>query len=344
MGRDRRAAAARGPEGVGEIAVRQAILHALVVSGIVEATLGAWGIRRAESRLRFWLLAIAFPFLVLPLLLVAAPMRLTDRFAAGWALFASERWTAVRVAGIGADAPIFGLLILAGTLLFLRDVVPFLTAAAREYREERAAHADVPPALSALVGNLAADVQARGPAVVVLRTDAPTVFVRGVLQQTLVLSDGVLARLSADQLKAAMAHELAHVRFRDPLAGWLLMAARLLMFWNPAVQLTARAIVQEMEHRADAVAAQVSGAQAFAEALRSLAGNPAPALAPASVRKEAGSHVPGSIELFAQRLHHAHISARVASVLATPAALPRFMQMRLALVGVTLGVLVFFIV
>ncbi len=314
MGRDRGAATARGPEGVGEIAVRQAILHALIASALVEATLRAWGIRRADARLRFWLLALAFPFLALPLLLVAAPFRTTDRFAAGSALFASDRWSAVRVAGIGVDTAAFGLLILAGTVLFLRDAVPFVVAAARERREGHASHGAASPALDRLVADIARRVHVAPPAVMVLRTDVPILYVRGVRHQTLVLSDGVAVRLAGDQLSAALAHELAHVRYRDPLAGWVLMALRLVMFWNPAVQLTSRAIVQEMEHRADAVAAKACGAATFAAALGTLA----------------------SIE-------HGHIASRVESVLALPAA-PPFVRARLAVVAATVAVIVFFVV
>ncbi len=347
---------------MGEIAVRQAILHGLIAAGVVEATLRTWRIRRAESRLRFWLLAFAFPFLVLPLLLIVAPFRATDRFAAGWALFASERWSAVRLAGIGSDTAIFGLLILSGTLLFLRDVVPFLVAAVRERREDHAPHAAPSPALVEIVADLAGRACCAVPAITVLRTDAPILLVRGVVRRTLVLSDGVLTRLSAVQLQAAVAHELAHVRFRDPLAGWALMTARLAMFWNPAVQLMARAIVQEMEHRADGIAAGVTDAETFAGALRRLAALPQrPGLKPGTcgrsrvpdVRRfrpslpvrsgQAGRDMSRRIELLAERLHHAHIAARVTAVLA-PLPPRRVGWTRLAVVGATLGVLVFFVV
>ena len=320
---------------MGEIAVRQAILHGLVAAGFVEALLCAWRIRRARTRLGFWVLALAFPFLVLPSLLVLAPFRSTDRFAAGWALFASARWNAVRLAGIGVDTMVFGLLGLAGTLLFLRDVVPFVVAAVRGGREDDVPHAAPSLALAGLVDELASRMHAPVPATVVLHTDAPVLFVRGVARQALVVSDGVLARLTAGQLRAAVAHELAHVRLHDPLAGWALMTARLVMFWNPAVQLMARAIVQEMEHRADAAAAALTDARTFAGALRALASLSNPA--------ETASHVSRRIELLAERLHHAQIAARVTLVLAGSPA-PRFARTRLAVVGATLGVFVFFVV
>ncbi len=315
---------------MGEVAVRQAILHALVASAVVEATLRAWGIRRAESRLRFWLLALAVPCLVLPLLLVAVPLRLTDRFAAGWALFAGGRWGAVRVAGVPLDGLVFDALMVAGTLLLLRDVVPFLLSTFRERREGHAAAQAPATPLADLAAEVAVRVGAGVPAIAVVPTDAPLLFVRGVLRKRLIVSDGVVARLSSDQLRAALAHELAHVRFRDPLAGWLLMIVRLVMFWNPAVQLTTRAIVQEMEHRADDVASEIAGRATFAEALRRLGACAARDL--------------GVVEPLTERMHRAHIEARVESVLAPAARASASINGRLAVVGATLGVLVFFIV
>jgi len=328
---------------VGEIAVRQAILHGLVAAGFVEALLCAWRIRRARTRLGFWVLALAFPFLVLPSLLVLAPFRSTDRFAAGWALFASARWNAVQLRGIGVDTMVFGLLGLAGTLLFLRDVVPFVAAPLRGRLEDHAPHRAPSPALAGLVDELAGRMHARVPATVVLQTDAPVLFVRGVVRQALVVSDGVVARLTAGQLRAAVAHELAHVRLRDPLAGWALMTARLVMFWNPAVQLVARAIVEEMEHRADAAAAAVTDPQTFAGALRALASLTNPVAAGSRPTTTWRSDPRRRIELLAERLHHAHIAARLALVLAA-SPVPRFAWTRLAVVGATLGILVFFVV
>lgn len=361
MGRDRGAAAAREPEGVGEIAFRQAILHALVAAAGVQAALRAWRIRRPESRLRFWLLALAFPFLVLPVFLVAVPFRSGDRFAAGWALFSADRWNAVRLAGTGADTIAFGLLAAMGTLLFLRDVVPFLLAMVREHREGAAEHRSPSHALLGAVANLSRQTGCPAPAVVVLQTGAPVLFVHGVRRHRLVVSEDVLARLSPGQLQAAVAHELGHVRFRDPLAGWVLMGARLVMFWNPAVQLMARAIVQEMECRADRVAADITTPDSFAAALRELASLPGPRetrLQADCNPVEAGSHNTSSteggqsfslatsrarIEMVAERLHHAHIAARITSVLGPPPE-PQTVWTRLTLVGATLAGLLFFVV
>ncbi len=321
---------------MGEIAVRQAILHGLIAAGLVDAALRAWRVRRAQSRIAFWLLALAFPFLVLPAFLIAAPFRGTDAFTAGWALFSIDRWNAVRVAGAGADTIAFGALALVGTLLLLRDVVPLLVETARDRRRGGAACVPAPDGLVALVAEIAGRAATPVPAITVLRTDASVMFVRGVFHPTLVLSDRVLSRLSDREGVAAVVHELAHIRFRDPLAGWLLIAARVLMFWNPAVQLVGRALVEEMEHRADGVAARLAGASAFATALRTLT--------PGSGRDglPSDNRPPARVGL-ASRLHQAHLRARLAALTQVQPALP-LVGTRFAVLAVTLTAILFFVV
>ncbi len=308
----------------------------MLAAGLVEAVLASWRIRRAEWRMRFWLLALAFPFLVLPAFLLVAPFRADDTFAASCALFSTERWNAVRVAGIGVDRLVIGLLAASGLLLFLRDAVPFVTEAVLERREEAQAEAPRPARLLALIEELAASADAPRPVVTLLSMDAPVLFARGLRRPGLVLSTGALHRLNDAELRAALVHELAHVRFRDPLAGWLMMAARLIMFWNPAVQLVCRAIAQEMEQRADHVAVRLTDRAAFAEALRVL--NEAP-----RETRPAAAGMRESIAVLAERLRDEHVGARVASLNVPEPSLP-FARTRLALVGITLTVVLFFVV
>jgi Zn-dependent protease with chaperone function len=318
---------------VGEIAIRQAILHGIVAAGFVEALLRTWKMGCADARIRFWMLALAFPLLVAPLFLAALPLRSTDWFAGRWALFASARWNAVRLAGIGVDTLVFAVLVAAGLALFLRDAVPLVVDAWRERRDDAGARVDDVADLGALVADLSHALRILPPAVTIVAADARVFFVRGLLNHRLVVSHAVLAHLDGPRLRAAVAHELAHVARRDPLAGWLLMAARLAMCWNPAVQLLARAIVQEMERRADQAAAALTAPEHVTEALRRLA-------APAA-RTTRRSGMP--LRTLTEHLDGAHIRARAAALLA-PAARETSTPARLTLAGVGLGVLLFFVV
>jgi Zn-dependent protease with chaperone function len=66
-----------------------------------------------------------------------------------------------------------------------------------------------------------------------------------------VVSRGALSFLDAEELRAALAHEMAHLARRDPALSWALMGVRVLLFFNPVAQVVARAIARDAEWRAD---------------------------------------------------------------------------------------------
>ena len=97
------------------------------------------------------------------------------------------------------------------------------------------------------------------PPVVFLARDQPVLFCTGVRRHSVVVSRGAVRLLDPDELRAALAHELAHLARHDPGASWVVMAARGLMFFNPAFQVLSRAIARDAEWLADDRAALVSG-------------------------------------------------------------------------------------
>src|SRR5512147_2236047 len=103
--------------------VAQSMLHALVAGLLVEVLLAAWRVDDGTWRLRLRLLALAEPILVLPLFFLV-PWRSDASFAVNWALFASERWNLLRVAGAGFGDLLLLCLMGVGAVLFLRDAAP----------------------------------------------------------------------------------------------------------------------------------------------------------------------------------------------------------------------------
>ncbi len=63
--------------------------------------------------------------------------------------------------------------------------------------------------------------------------------VLGLWRPRLVMPPGLIARLSDEELRFVLLHELAHVRRHDLAALWLLTAARVLHWFNPLVWLAA---------------------------------------------------------------------------------------------------------
>lgn len=236
----------------------QAIFHALVAALFVEALVRSWGAREPRQRMALRAVALVYPVVAFPVLLAAFPFRGGEEFGDGWALFAGRRWDELRFLGIGFLHWWLSAFAAAGTALFLLDLIPLLAAR----RRPRLASAAPDPASASALDELPALAAAFGlptPPVVFLDRDAPALFCTGVRRHTIVVSRGALRLLDRRELRAALAHELAHLARHDPAASWILMAARALQFFNPAFQVLSRAIAKDAEWLADDEAARVCG-------------------------------------------------------------------------------------
>ena len=229
--------------------VGQSILHATIAAVIIEALMRAWRVERAGPRLALRLIALACPLVVLPFFLLLAPFRAGEQFARE-AIFAGWRWDALSVGGIGLARLAVCILGALGGLLFLLDFLPSIADRLRGSRH--------PAGLPRQVEGVGAEVQALSerlgihpPPVLVVADESAILHCEGVLRPKLVVSSAALESLNADERRAALAHELAHAAYKDPVFGWVLAVIRAVMFFNPAIQVEARAVVGELERRAD---------------------------------------------------------------------------------------------
>ena len=229
------------------------ILHGLVAAGVVFALLRLWPGDSPGLRLRFQLLALAFPALLTPALWFLAPWRQGGDFRDLWAIFSSHRLGQLRLLGHGLDTWVGVVLALAGSALLLRDLGPFLLELLGKPNRADPGGAQL---LNALPG-VSAGVE--HPPIAWVVGEGPLLLTVGLWRPRIVASRALLDCLAPEELGAALAHEMAHVTRRDPLLGAGLMGLRLLLFFNPAVQVVARAAVQEMECRADDVAVSATG-------------------------------------------------------------------------------------
>ena len=94
----------------------------------------------------------------------------------------------------------------------------------------------------------------------------PTVI--GWLRPAILIPLGCLTGLSADQVEAILAHEIAHIQRHDYLVNVFQSVVETLLFYHPAVWWISKQIRQEREHCCDDLAVQVSGnSLAYAKAL-----------------------------------------------------------------------------
>ena len=323
-------------------AAGQAILHATVAALVIEALVRLWRVEDPGERLAMRAIAIGAPSLLTTAYLAAAPWRSAPWFAERWALFTGASWNHFRLEGVGFATAAALALSAAGTVLFLRDAAPFLAD-----RFVRAAPDDGLPEshpASARVARILATVRAatgrRPPAVTVLDLDAPVLLCTGITRAAVVVSTGTLSRLDDQALRAALAHEAAHLAARDPLLGWWLMAARTLQFFNPVVQIVARQAIQDVERRADLAVAALEQGAPLASAIHRLS-------AAADVRSDLdlpseGGHLGGRLLASA---HRRAIDARCQLLIedARPEAQP-YRAGRLMLTGAAVAGILFLVV
>lgn len=97
---------------------------------------------------------------------------------------------------------------------------------------------------------------------------APTSFCAGLLRPVAVISSALMGRLDPQHLQAVAAHELAHVRRRDNLAGLLADACMALLIFLPTTHYYRQQWRAAAEAAADDVALAIGvGRQALREAL-----------------------------------------------------------------------------
>jgi len=251
----------------------ECILHGIVAAIVVMMLLRAQRVRTPQTRLQFWLLAVGFPIAGTPLLWLLAPWRQSERFRDEWALFSAGHFSPWAWHGVGLAEVAAWLLAAAGAGLFLRDVIPFTLDFVRGRGTRRAATAPS-LVLAGATERAAAALGIAPPRLMVLSSNHPILICRGLRKPIIVASTGLCEMLAPDELDAAIAHEMAHARYRDPILGWALMLVRGLCFFSPAVQLAARAAVAEVERRADQSAARIVGStEAVVASLRKMAGN-----------------------------------------------------------------------
>lgn len=248
----------------------QSILHSALAALLVEAALWSWEIRHPRVRQRFLLFAVVFPLVSFPLFQAIHPDRMSLSFRME-ALFDSGRWIHLRLEPAG-PVVVLGLALVCGltSLVFLfQEFVPILrhTIDARNERPNTARRGAEVPEARALLERFPGNP----PELFVLDDEEAALFSTTGRSGAVFISRGLLRALPADQARAAIAHEVAHVqRSRRPYL-LLLFLARALLFFNPVTLLEFRRIVQEDEKICDDYAADLTGVPgALADALRNL--------------------------------------------------------------------------
>jgi Zn-dependent protease with chaperone function len=227
----------------------QLIVHTLVAALVVEALARTWRVRHPTQVIALRLVALGYPLVLFPALVLFFPGRLEPAFRDA-ALLSGRRWREVPFHGIDLFRTFVVGFAALGALLFLADLVGLIQALRRGRPSPSPPDEACAVRLRAALAPLAA--RAGGaPPVAFLDRPAAMIFCAGLRPPTVYVSRGAIEHLDPGELAAAMAHEAAHAERRDPERSWVVMGLRSLMLLNPTFQVLARALARDAERLAD---------------------------------------------------------------------------------------------
>jgi Zn-dependent protease with chaperone function len=248
--------------------VVQAFLHSVSAAIIAHRAILDWNIRSPVIRQKFHLIAVFGPVVSYPLYQWINPDRGSVNFRLG-ALFDSGRWINVELWSVLPVWLLFMLLLAAATAVFLfQELIPILRHRAGPSdpasRTEPAARGS-PAALAAEgLANPAPDIQ-------IVEDDDPAIHSLIGRSPAIYVTTGLLRSLQPVELRAAIAHEVAHMRrSRRPLL-MISYVVRVLLFFSPGTLVAFRKAAAEEEKICDDWAVTATGRpDALAAALEKL--------------------------------------------------------------------------
>ena len=237
----------------------QSFLHSLIAAFIVDTALIAWKIEAPAMRQRFRLIVIIAPLVSFPLYQIITPDRGSALFRLD-ALFDIVRWLNLEIWGVLPVGALFFLFLLFTAVIFvLQEMFPIVRHGISSAGSELA---ESTPEPGSPVAQALESIPGPKPDVFILDDEELIIFSSTGSEPAVFLSRGLAASLSAEELAAAIAHEIGHIsRSRRPFMV-LVFLLRVLMFYNPIILMEFRRIVQEEEKICDDVAAELTGNRA----------------------------------------------------------------------------------
>ncbi len=236
----------------------QVLCYSLLVLIALETLLAGWRITTTSVQLRFRLAALLLPAAAPLVYLIWAGMRAETSFQEQVAFFDIATWLGqglfwkvalwhVVAAGMAVTTGVF----------IVKEAVP----AVRHYLQRPPDHPLLKegsaPVLEAAVAEQSRALGIRPPAVHLAAEKTPLAHVsRG---KRLIVSEGVLALLDEDELRALVGHELAHLSPRVRWTGRALLALRWLQCYNPLAFPVYYRVHRDLEKWCDDIAAGLTG-------------------------------------------------------------------------------------
>lgn len=183
--------------------------------------------------------------------------------------------TVDNVVGLQSVLSVRAIAVPAAGVLWLGGLMLYAAGVWREWRRaqqlQRLDLDNADESVESVVSELRASLALRARVAIHRSHRASVPMVLGWLRPVILLPSSAADSLEPKQLRAILAHELAHVRRRDYLANLIQMAAETLLFHHPAAHWVSRRIRTEREYCCDDVAVSVGADAAdYARALAAL--------------------------------------------------------------------------
>jgi len=235
----------------------QSFFHALIATIITGSAIEAWKINSPIVRQRFRLSVILLSIFSFPLYQLINPERGTLYFRLD-ALFDSSRWLKMELGGVVPLYVFFIAIIAVTSIIFvLQEMVPILRHFVEPTVDPQIAV--IRPSEESPVGKALRGITTALPDVFIIHDDEMVLFSNTRGKPAIYLSAGLAKKLSAEQIQAAVAHEMAHIarsKYSVLLAGFIL---RTLMFFNPVVLVEFRRAIRNEEKICDDIAVSMTG-------------------------------------------------------------------------------------
>lgn len=231
----------------------QSFLHSLIAAVVVDTALLAWKIENPAVRQRFRLLVVVMPMAAFPLYQTVSAERGSALFRLE-VIFDVNRWLNIELWGAIPLGAIFLLLFAFSAAVFIiQELIPIMRHSSDDGLEaySPAPGSAVEQALKGLPGKM--------PDVRILDDQELVIFSSTGKAPAVYLSEGLIAALTGKELRAALAHEIGHIRRSRRPFMVLVFLLRVIMFYNPVILMEFRRIVQEEEKICDDIAVAMTG-------------------------------------------------------------------------------------
>jgi beta-lactamase regulating signal transducer with metallopeptidase domain len=211
-----------------------------------------WQIQNPFTQFRYRIMTLVLPVCMLPLYHLINVGRSSFAFRQETAIFSMNKWLSLEIWDVIPLTSVF-MLLLAGTsvVFFLQEVVPIMRDVFARKGDDLSASLSPDPWIEDLTKQMSEELEIEPPPVTVLEDSNPFIFTSGSKNHRLILTSGLIEVLDREQLKSALAHELAHIARMSNATKWMIFVIRALMFFNPIVLIVFRRIVQDDEHVCD---------------------------------------------------------------------------------------------